>query len=109
MLWARDANKYVCTTVLPDGPDAVFGKELSGAYYETAIPVVKKQIAKAGYRLAAWLDAVVEHAEKGGYAHARDVDVMKRGAALEPWMEEARQARRDFGGDCGCGVEAHEH
>jgi hypothetical protein len=67
LVWARDANKYVCTTVLPNGPDAVFGKELSGAYYETAIPVVKKQIAKAGYRLAAWLDAIVEQAEKHGH------------------------------------------
>ncbi|KAF1915584.1 phospholipase C/P1 nuclease domain-containing protein [Ampelomyces quisqualis] len=64
LVWARDANKYVCSTVLPNGPDAVFDQELSGAYYEAAIPVVKKQIAKAGYRLAAWLDAIVEAAEK---------------------------------------------
>jgi hypothetical protein len=110
LVWARDANKYVCTTVLPNGPDAVFGKELSGAYYETAIPVVKKQIAKAGYRLAAWLDAIVESAEKHGHGqHWRD-DKSKRGdVKLEPWMEVAKQARRDFGDDCGCGVEEHTH
>lgn len=108
MLWANDANQFVCSTVLPQGQDAVFGKELSGAYYESAIPVVKKQIAKAGYRLAAWLDAVVEAAEKGG--HASHGKVEKRGdVQLQPWMKEARQARRDFGGDCGCEAEEHAH
>lgn len=106
--WARDANKYVCSTVLPDGPDAVFGKELSGAYYESAIPVVKKQIAKAGYRLAAWLDAIVEASEKHGHATGQKWE-KRSDAKLEPWMEEARQARRDFGGDCGCGLEEHVH
>lgn len=110
MLWANDSNKFVCSTVLPDGPGAVFGKELSGEYYETAIPVVTKQIAKAGYRLAAWLDAIVEAAEKGKHAHSKGEKFDKRGSAkLEPWMEEARQARRDFGGDCGCDAEEHKH
>ncbi|KAH3940576.1 hypothetical protein HBH53_213740 [Parastagonospora nodorum] len=112
LIWARDANKYVCSTVLPNGPDAVFGKELSGAYYETAIPVVTKQIAKAGYRLAAWLDAIVENAEKHGHGngHGKDDKYSKReDAKLEPWMEAARQARRDFGGDCGCDAEDHAH
>jgi hypothetical protein len=108
MLWAQDANKYVCSTVLPNGPDAVFAQELSGAYYESAIPVVTKQIAKAGFRLAAWLDAIVEGSEKHG--HEKNDKVTRRGTAkLEPWMEEARQARRDFGGDCGCGPEEHAH
>lgn len=109
MIWANDANAYVCSTVLHDGVDAVFGKELSGAYYETAIPVVKKQIAKAGYRLAAWLDAVVEQAEKDGYRPSKDNKLTKRtDVKLEPWMEKARQARRDFGGDCGCTMD-HAH
>lgn len=109
MIWANDANGYVCTTVLPDGPDAVFGKELSGAYYETAIPVVKKQIAKAGVRLAAWLDAVVEQADKkGGYRREDDKRDERAAFHLEPWMQEARNARRDFGGDCGCAKE-HAH
>jgi hypothetical protein len=112
MIWASDANSYVCSTVLPDGPDAVFGKELSGAYYETAIPVVTKQIAKAGYRLAAWLDAIVEAAEKHshGNGHGKDDKWSNRSdATLEPWMEAARQARRDFGGDCGCEGQEHAH
>ncbi|KAH7074777.1 S1/P1 nuclease-domain-containing protein [Paraphoma chrysanthemicola] len=111
LVWARDANKFVCSTVLPNGPDAVFAQELSGAYYETAIPVVKKQIAKAGFRLAAWLDAIVEAADKHGHGkgHGKGNKLATRSANLEPWMEDARQARRDFGGDCGCGPEEHAH
>ncbi|KAF2028438.1 hypothetical protein EK21DRAFT_101895 [Setomelanomma holmii] len=110
LVWARDANKFVCSTVLPNGPDAVFAQELYGAYYETAIPVVKKQIAKAGYRLAAWLDAIVEAAEEHGHGHGKGGKLVKKSdAKLEPWMDEARQARRDFGGDCGCGAEEHVH
>lgn len=140
MNWAQDANKFVCSTVLPNGPDAVFAKELSGDYYETAIPVVTKQIAKAGYRLAAWLDALVEESEKGhgpappkpghngppkpqgpgpvapngppgppGPKPGPPGQSVKRGdIKLEPWMEEARKARREFGGDCGC-TEEHAH
>lgn len=113
MIWARDANKFVCSTVLPNGPDPVFGKELSGAYYETAIPVVKKQIAKAGYRLAAWLDAVAAQADKGAYGTYNKLVDEKRAARatfeLQPWMQEARRARRDFGADCGCVEEEEEH
>jgi hypothetical protein len=110
MVWANDANQYVCSTVLPNGPDAVFGKELSGAYYETAIPVVQKQIAKAGYRLAAWLDAIIEAAERGRHGHGNGEKITKRANyKLEPWMEQARQARRDFGGNCGCILKEHSH
>jgi hypothetical protein len=108
MVWAQDANKYVCSTVIPNGPDAVRNQELSGKYYEDAIPVVQKQIAKAGYVLAAWLDAVVEDAGKGvikGYRGDEKRDTF----LLEPWMHKARQARKDFGGDCGCDPEEHKH
>lgn len=111
MVWANDANQYVCSTVLPNGTQAVLGKELSGAYYDTAIPVVKKQIAKAGYRLAAWLDAIVE-ASNGNrtYGYEANKKLDRRGEfVLEPWMRKARQARRDFGDDCGCDAEGHIH
>lgn len=136
MIWANDGNALVCTTVLPDGADPLFNQEVSGNYYETAIPVVQKQIAKAGFRLAAWLDRIVEAAEKnGGHGpgngkpgkgpgHGKDPGNGngkgpgngkphgyngKRGEyKLEPWMEAARQARRDFGGDCGCAAGLHE-
>jgi len=47
-------------TVFPDGPVKIAGQELSGPYYEKAAPVVEMLVAKAGYRLAVWLDRVVE-------------------------------------------------
>ncbi|KAK0655864.1 S1/P1 nuclease-domain-containing protein [Cercophora newfieldiana] len=58
LAWASEANAYVCTKVLPEGPEAIRGQELGSEYYEAAAPVVELQIAKAGYRLAAWLDLI---------------------------------------------------
>jgi hypothetical protein len=56
--WASESNAYVCSTVLKGGLTAVENKELDGSYTTTAQPVVKEQIAKQGYRLAKWLDAI---------------------------------------------------
>ena len=56
MTWASDANKYVCSTVMPDGISSVENKDLSTTYYNGMMPTVKLQLAKAGYRLAAWLN-----------------------------------------------------
>lgn len=58
MVWARDANKYVCSVVMPDGVDTLESGDLYPGYYNGAIDTVELQIAKAGYRLAAWLDAI---------------------------------------------------
>ena len=46
--------------MLPEGPEAIKGQELGGGteYLEKAAPVVELQLAKAGYRLAAWLDLI---------------------------------------------------
>ncbi|KAI2606916.1 nuclease S1 precursor [Hypoxylon fragiforme] len=57
--WATESNAYVCSTVLRDGVDAVENQDVSGAYTTAAQPVVELQIAKQGYRLAKWLDAIV--------------------------------------------------
>ncbi|KAI1083452.1 nuclease S1 precursor [Whalleya microplaca] len=57
--WATESNKYVCSTVLVGGVDAVENKDISGEYTTTAQPVVDLQIAKQGYRLAKYLDALV--------------------------------------------------
>ncbi|KAI0840962.1 nuclease S1 precursor [Hypoxylon sp. FL0890] len=57
--WATESNAYVCSTVLKGGISAVENKDLSGSYTTTAQPVVDLQIAKQGYRLAKWLDAIV--------------------------------------------------
>ncbi|KAE8447687.1 hypothetical protein EG329_010493 [Mollisiaceae sp. DMI_Dod_QoI] len=58
--WATEANAFVCTAVLPNGVDALTNQELNGTYYQTAIPVVQIQIARAGYRLARWLDLIAQ-------------------------------------------------
>ncbi|KAK3112271.1 hypothetical protein LTR53_011628 [Teratosphaeriaceae sp. CCFEE 6253] len=57
--WAQDANAFVCSVVLPSGGEsAINGTETYPAYYESAIGTVELQVAKAGYRLAKWLDAI---------------------------------------------------
>ena len=60
MAWATDANKYVCSVVMPDGADVLESGDLYPDYYDSAIDTVELQIAKAGYRLAAWLDAIAD-------------------------------------------------
>lgn len=50
MVWAKGANAYVCSTVMPNGAAALNGTELDGSYYITAVPVVELQVARAGYR-----------------------------------------------------------
>jgi hypothetical protein len=62
--WARDANSYVCSAVIPNGVDGVEGDELYPDYYDQTVDVVELQIAKGGYRLAKWLDAIAEKAQK---------------------------------------------
>jgi hypothetical protein len=45
-------------TVFPEGPKAIVGQELAGDYFTKAGPVIERQVARAGYRLGAWLDAI---------------------------------------------------
>ena len=118
MVWARDANARVCDVVVPEGGEAVRGKELQGAYYDAAIPVIQVQIAKAGYRLAAWLDLIATgevKVKRGGYKAmgimrhpmAKEVRGPVESETLEEWMVEARRVRRAFGWNCG--PEGHAH
>lgn len=44
--------------MLPEGPKAIVGQELGGKYFEKAGPVIEEQVARAGYRMAAWLDHI---------------------------------------------------
>ncbi|OIW31395.1 nuclease S1 [Coniochaeta ligniaria NRRL 30616] len=60
LAWAREGNAFVCSHVLPEGPEAIVGQELGGKYFDAAAPVIELQVAKAGYRLAAWLDLVAK-------------------------------------------------
>lgn len=52
--------------VFPEGPKAIIGQELAGDYYEKAAPVIEIQVAKAGYRLATWLDLIANKLSKAG-------------------------------------------
>jgi hypothetical protein len=54
VLWLTRSGK-----VMPEGPEAIRNQELGSDYYDAAAPVVEVQIARAGYRLAAWLDLIV--------------------------------------------------
>ncbi|KAH8885517.1 S1/P1 nuclease [Thozetella sp. PMI_491] len=58
LVWAQESNADVCSTVLAKGVTWVEDNDLSGSYTTTATPVVNLQIAKQGYRLAKWLDAI---------------------------------------------------
>ncbi|KAK2598939.1 hypothetical protein QQS21_005617 [Conoideocrella luteorostrata] len=60
MAWSREANAYVCTHVLPQGPEAIVNQELGGEYFKKAGPVIEVQVARAGFRMAAWLDQIAE-------------------------------------------------
>lgn len=53
--WAADANALNCVYVLK-GDES--GKELDGAYYDGAVQYLGLQIAKGGYRLGTFLNAL---------------------------------------------------
>lgn len=55
LAWAQDANAINCQYVLQVDET---GQELSGSYYTGALPYIEIQIAKGGYRLAAWINAL---------------------------------------------------
>lgn len=59
MGWASEANAYVCSEVLSAGVDAVEEGDLSGSYYNAHYDVARVQIARAGYRLGAWLNLIL--------------------------------------------------
>jgi len=57
--WASDANAFVCSVVMPNGAAALTAmKDLYPTYYDSVLPTIELQIAKAGYRLANWLDLI---------------------------------------------------
>ena len=57
--WARESNRLVCGVVVPEGGwEGLEGRDLSGEYYEQAVGAMEMQVARAGVRLAVWLDLV---------------------------------------------------
>nr|POE78503.1 nuclease s1 [Quercus suber] len=108
--WAVDANAYVCSVVMPDGPAALeSAADLYPKYYDSAVATFELQIAKAGYRLAKWLDALAENAsdEKKRWTPERSVAVDLSGRSLLPPPRPLSPAklRRELVG-FGCN---HEH
>ncbi|KZP22798.1 nuclease Le1 [Athelia psychrophila] len=57
MVWAQESNAYDCSNVF----DYTTGDDLcTGAYFKASIPIINLQIAKQGYRLAAWLNVIFD-------------------------------------------------
>jgi hypothetical protein len=55
--WASESNAYVCSYVMADGFADV---DLGDLYYDGAVPIVDDLVAKAGRRLAAWINAMTQ-------------------------------------------------
>jgi hypothetical protein len=62
--WAQESNGYVCSYVFQPGLEWLLANDLSREYYEGAVGVVEGLVAKAGVRLAAWLEASVAGLER---------------------------------------------
>ena len=72
LAWASEANAFVCSYVLKDvgsstGDDGCEDccawdwqgpPDLSKEYYEGAVPIVEQQVAKGGWRLGQWVNAL---------------------------------------------------
>ncbi|EIM82613.1 nuclease Le1 [Stereum hirsutum FP-91666 SS1] len=57
LVWAKEANSFDCSEVFT----FTTGEDLcNSAYFTSAIPVIDLQLAKQGFRLAKWLDAIFE-------------------------------------------------
>ncbi|KAI0473671.1 nuclease s1 [Xylariaceae sp. FL0804] len=112
--WAADANAYVCTVVMPDGQAALEdADDLYPDYYNSAIGTIELQIAKAGYRLANWLDMIYTQnvAKRSVEERALDeepADLSGREFLPEPRpLSKAKLARAAVG--YGCGHAHHRH
>ena len=60
LIWASEANSYICSYVLAKGEEWLKENDLGGEYYKGGAPIVEKMIAKAGLRLGGWLNALAE-------------------------------------------------
>ena len=59
---ANEVNHWICKYVLKDDVAGVRDKDLSGPYFEKAVPIVEELLGKAGRRLAAWVNALADQA-----------------------------------------------
>jgi hypothetical protein len=115
MIWAKDANAFVCTVVMPNGAAALQKGDLYPTYYDSVIPTIEMQIAKGGYRLANWLNllAASAKAKRGETLDERDLELAQPAVARD-WMprskplSKAQLARAALEGGCGCN-KGHSH
>ncbi|ERS97607.1 nuclease S1 [Sporothrix schenckii 1099-18] len=102
--WAADANALVCSVVMPNGVAALETGDLYPTYYNGVVPTVELQIAKAGYRLANWLNLIYAQNIAAGAAAKRAPVADLSGADLLPPprpLSKAKLARAALGGSCG--------
>ncbi|KAI0808266.1 nuclease Le1 [Fomes fomentarius] len=59
LVWARESNALCCSVVFTYTADEDL---CTSSYYTAAVPVIDLQLAKQGYRLAAWLNVIFDGA-----------------------------------------------
>lgn len=112
MGWAMDANRYVCSVVMPNNYTVLETGDLYPTYYDSTIGTVELQIAKAGFRLAKWLDGIAANQTTNStrYAHAKaharsTVDLSGKNLLPAPReLSPAKLRRAAVGWGCG-----HKH
>lgn len=111
--WSSEANAFVCSVVVPNGWDAVQSGDLSESYYESVVPTVELQIAKAGVRLGAYLDQL-----SGAVAAPSSTSRVKRDLMsfaldghdfLPPSRPLTKAQKKRRAADYACGCEDHAH
>ncbi|USW58932.1 Putative S1/P1 nuclease, phospholipase C/P1 nuclease domain superfamily [Septoria linicola] len=104
--WATDANTFVCSKVMPKGAATLETGNLYPTYYNNVIDTIELQVAKAGYRLAKWLDAIAtnQSVKKRSVVHDEIAQGMEdlSGAYLLPKgpMSQAQRRREAMGYSC---------
>lgn len=115
LAWASEANRWMCDFVLPQTyPEGLTGVDVSGDYFEGAVPIVDELVAKAGWRLAGWLNMIavgrtgLEEMGEGwvvdGFGGAQKVmtageKVEERGSRFDEFANSVRKTlRRGRGG-----------
>ncbi|KAF2157935.1 putative nuclease PA3 [Myriangium duriaei CBS 260.36] len=104
--WSSEANAFVCSVVAPKGFDVLTSGDLSEDYYNSVVPTIELQIARAGVRLAALLDQL--SGAKTAPAASEKVVLAERDI-LPPSrpLTLAQKQRRAADYECGCEDHAH--
>ena len=113
--WASDANAYVCSVVMPNGAKVLEDmSDLYPTYYNSAIPTIELQIAKAGYRLGNWLNLIytseIASKKRSPISERRSAPRDLSGKEFLPAprpLSKAKLARAAMGGSCNCGLHKH--